>query len=329
MKALVVEDFGPVGSHEIKEVATLVPDRSEVLIKVHAIALNFPDALMLQGKYQKRPPLPFVPGRDASGTVVALGDRVTRFKVGDAVVCQVFSGAFAEFVSAPETRCFGVRPGADFGSAAAMMTVFNTAYVAVHLRAKATAGQTAVITGAAGGVGLAALQLLNNLGARAFAIVSSKEKADLVLANGAERAIILGGDNRKDQIYNEVMDASCGRGVDHVFETIGGEMFASTLRTLGFDGKMVVIGFASAEIPSAKANYLLYKNLSVIGAPLDIQFDHHYDSMVDGVRLMQDLYLQGKIKPNIMKTLPFENILEAFTMITRREVLGKIILKVS
>jgi NADPH2:quinone reductase len=325
MKALVVEQFGPIDSHAIKSVAAPEPGPSEVLIKVKAIGLNFPDALMLQGKYQKRPPVPFVPGRDAAGTVMKVGEGVTRFKAGDRVVCQVFTGAFAEVVSAPEKRCFKMQDGVDFETAAAMMTVFNTAYVAVHLRAKAQAGQVAVVTGAAGGVGLAAVQLLKAAGVRTLAIVSSQEKADIVLANGAERAVVLGADP-KEQIYNEVMSATNDAGADLVFETVGGEMFANTLRTLGFDGKLIVIGFASAEIPSAKTNYLLYKNLSVIGAPLDIQFDHEYEKMTAGVKLVQDLYLQGKAKPNIMKTLPFDKLAEAFTLITGREVRGKVVL---
>jgi len=114
-----------------------------------------------------------------------------------------------------------------------------------------------------------------------------------------------------------------------VFETVGGEMFANTLRTLAFDGKLIVVGFASSEIPSAKANYLLYRNLAVIGAPLDIQFDHNYDKLVEGVRLVHDLYLQGKVKPNIMKVLPFEKLADAFGLITGREVRGKVVLKVA
>jgi NADPH2:quinone reductase len=124
------------------------------------------------------------------------------------------------------------------------------------------------------------------------------------------------------------MAATDNRGVDLVFDTVGGEMFANTLRTLAFDGKMIVIGFASGEIPSAKTNYLLYRNLSVIGAPLDIQFDHEYEKMVAGVRLAQDLYLQGQVKPNIMKVLPFEQLADAFGLITGREVRGKVVLKV-
>lgn len=328
MRALVIEEFGPIESHRFHDWPDPRPAAGEVLLEVKAIGLNFPDALMLQGKYQKRPDRPFVPGRDAAGVVRAVGSEVTRFKPGDRVVCQVFTGAFAERVAAPEKRCFPLADGVDFESAAAMMTVFNTAYVAVHLRAKVQPGQWAVVTGAAGGVGLAALQLLKAAGAKSIAIVSSEEKARLARDSGADRVILTKREDVKDHIHAEVMAATGDRGADLVFDTVGGEMFANTLRTLGFDGKMIVIGFASGEIPSAKTNYLLYRNLSVIGAPLDIQFDHEYDKMVAGVRLTHELFLKGNAKPNIMQVLPFEKLAEAFALITGREVRGKVILKV-
>lgn len=328
MRALVIQDYGPIASHRFQDISEPKRALDDVLIDIKAIGLNFPDALMLQGKYQKRPQTPFVPGRDAAGIVRAVGSNVTRFKPGDRVICQVFTGAFAEVVAAPEKRCFHMVDGVDFESAAAMVTVFNTAYVAVHLRAKATAGQTAVVTGAAGGVGLATLQLLKALGARAIAIVSSEEKAALARESGAEHVILSNVADVKEHIHHEVMTATDGKGCDLVFDTVGGEMFANTLRTLAFDGKMIIIGFASGEIPAAKTNYLLYRNLSVIGAPLDIQFDHEYEKMVEGVRLVQDLYLQGKVKPNIMTVLPLEKLTDAFALITGREVRGKVVLSV-
>lgn len=329
MRALVVEEFGPIASHRFRDWPDPEPGANEVLIDVKAIGLNFPDALMLQGKYQKRPDRPFVPGRDAAGIVRKVGAGVTRFKSGDRVVCQVFAGAFAERVAAPEKRCFPLAEGIHFEAAAAMMTVFNTAYVAVHLRAKAQPGQSAAVTGAAGGVGLAALQLLKAIGTKSIAVVSSEDKARLSRESGADQVILTNRENQKDQIHAEIMAHTNNRGVDLVFETVGGEMFANTLRTLAFDGKMIVIGFASGDIPSVRTNYLLYRNLSVIGAPLDIQFDHEYDKMVTGIRLVQDLYLQGKVKPNIMQVLPFEKLADAFSLITGREVRGKVVLKVA
>lgn len=328
MRALVIEEYGPIAGHRFQTLPDPSLAADEVLIDVKAIGLNFPDALMLQGKYQKKPQTPFVPGRDAAGVVRAVGSRVSRFKPGDRVICQVFAGAFAEVVAAPQKRCFHMIDGVDFESAAAMITVFNTAYVAVHLRAKAQAGQTAIVTGAAGGVGLAALQLLKALGARTIAIVSSEQKAVLARENGADHVILSNGSDVKERIHSEVMGRTDNNGADLVFDTVGGDMFANTLRVLGFGGILVIIGFASGEIPSAKANYLLYRNLAVMGAPLDIQFDHEYDKMVEGMQLTQDLYLKGKVKPNIMTKLPLEKLAEAFELITGREVRGKVVLTV-
>ena len=328
MRALVIKEYGPIASHQFLDLPDPIPAANEVLVDIKAIGLNFPDALMLQGKYQKKPQVPFVPGRDAAGVVRAVGSGVTRFKAGERVICQVFTGAFAQVVSAPEKRCFHMVEGVDFDSAAAMITVFNTAYVAVHLRAKARAGQTAIVTGAAGGVGLAAVQLLKAIGTKTIAIVSTDEKAALVRECGADYVIFSSAPDQKAYIEKEVMGLTNDKGADLVFETVGGEMFQNTLRVLGFDGKMIVIGFAGGEIPSARTNHLLYKNLSVIGAPLDIQFDHEYEKMVQGVKLVQELYVQGKVKPNIMKKLPLEKLAEAFTLITGREVRGKVVLTV-
>ena len=325
MRALVVESYGPIEGHRVQEAPVPPVSDGDVLIEVRAIGLNFPDALMLQGKYQKRPEPPFVPGRDASGVVQAVGRNVTRFKPGDRVACQVFTGAFAEIVSAPEKRCFRMVDGIDFETAAALITAHNTAYVAVHLRAETRPSQVAVVTGAAGGVGLACIQLLKAAGAMVVALVSTEVKAELVRNNGADHVILTTVDGVKDRIHDSIMAVTEGRGADLVFETVGGDMFAFTLRTLAFGGKMVVIGFASGEIPVVKTNYLLYRNLAVLGSPLDIQFDHEYEKMVEGVELVQTLYLQGHVKANIMDRVPLDRIQDGFALITGRHATGKVV----
>ncbi len=325
MRALVVENYGPIEDHCVKEVPVPPVGDGDVLIEVRAIGLNFPDALMLQGKYQKRPDTPFVPGRDASGIVRAVGRDVTRFKTGDRVACQVFTGAFAEMVAAPEKRCFPMVDGIDFDTAAALITAHNTAYVAVHLRAEARPSEVAVVTGAAGGVGLACIQLLKAIGTTVVALVSSEAKAELVRANGADHVILTAGDGPKDRIHDSIMAVTAGRGADLVFETVGGDIFAFTIRTLAFGGRMIVIGFASAEIPVVKTNYLLYRNLAVLGSPLDIQFDHEYEKILQGVELIQSLFLQGRVKANIMDRVPLDRIKDGFALITGRHATGKVV----
>lgn len=328
MRALMLEAYGPIDSHAIKDVPAPAPGPGEVLIRARAIGINFPDALMLQGLYQKRPEPPFVPGRDVAGTIEAVGEGVRDFAPGDRVMAQVFSGAFAELVPAPLKRVFPLPADMPFEAAAAMITVFNTAYVAVHMRARVEAGKVALVTGAAGGVGLAAVQLLKAAGVTVIALVSSEDKAALVREYGADHVVRSDVADLRDHLKESVLDLTAGQGADYVFETIGGAVFAAALRVLGFDGRMVVIGFASADIPQVKTNYLLYRNLSVMGAPLDIQFDHRYEELKAGIAYMHRLYLDGRIRPSIMKTLPLEDFKEAFALITGRQVRGKVVLTV-
>lgn len=330
MRAIVVHEFGPVDSHEIEDVPDPEPGPGEVLVATRAISLNFPDALMLEGKYQSKPDsLPFVPGRDASGIVEAVGDGVTRFKPGDAVSVQVFAGAFAEKIAAPEDRCFAIPEGMDFAPAAVMTTTYRTAYMGLFIRGQLQPGETAMVTGAAGGVGVAALQLIKAKGATAIAAVSTPEKAAFARENGADHVITTNHDDLKkafrEQI-EEVTGAPQGRGCDLVIDMVGGDVFEASLRVLKFAGRLIVVGFTSGQIPSAKANYLLFNNLAVMGAPLDIHFKYAYPAMEEGIAEMNSLYLEGKLNPGVTDSLPLDQFKAAFARITGRDVMGKIVL---
>lgn len=331
MRAILVREFGPIASHAVVEVADPKPGAGEVLVDVHAIGLNFPDALMLQGKYQKRPGRPFVPGRDAAGVVAAVGAGVTRLNPGDRVMAQVFTGAFAERVVTPEKRCFALADDIPFTDAAGLITVFSTAYFACVVRGGAKAGETALVTGAAGGVGLACVQLLKARGLAVIAAVSTSEKAALARANGADATIASRTPDLKASFRAEVgaaTGAAEGRGVDLAVDTVGGEVFEACLRVLAFAGRLVIVGFSSGDIPAAKANYLLYNNLAVIGSPLDINFEKAYGNVEASVAEMQRLYRLGALKANIMATFPLEEFKEAFRLIEGREVMGKVVLTV-
>jgi len=334
MRAILIKEFGPIDSHTVETVDAPVPGDTDVLIENHAIGLNFPDALMLRGKYQKRPERPFVPGRDCAGVVTAVGKNVTRCKPGDRVVAQVFTGAFGEMVSAPEKRCFALPDNVSFEDAAAMVTVFNTAWVAVDLRAAVKAGDTVMVTGASGGVGSAAVQLCKARGATVLAAVSTPEKAALAKANGADIVIDTNADDvdaLKSHLKSQVSAATGaleGRGCDAVIDTVGGDMFEASLRVLRFAGKLVIVGFSGGGIPAAKANYLLYNNLSVMGAPLDIHFDMAYGEMERGVATWLGLAAAGQLNANISERFPLEQFKEAFDRITGRHVIGKVVLQV-
>ena len=332
MRAILVNEFGSIDSHTVTDLPDPEPGPGEVLIENRAIGINFPDALMLQGRYQKRPPRPFVPGRDCAGIVRAVGAGVTRCKPGDRVVAQVFTGAFGQLVPAPQERCFLLPDGASFEDAAAMITVFNTAWVAIDMRAGVQPGDTVLVTGAAGGVGSAAIQLCKARGATVLAAVSSPEKADFVRACGANAAIDTNAadvnalkDHLKAQVA-AVTGAVEGRGCDAVIEMVGGDLFEASLRVLRFAGKLVIVGFAGGTIPAAKANYLLFNNLTVMGAPLDIQFDMVYAEMEKGVNAWLTLLAAGKLQSLISERYPLADFVEAFDRITGREVTGKIVL---
>ena len=334
MRAVVVHEFGAISSHQVEEWPDpeIAPD--EVLIENHAIGLNFPDALMLQGKYQKKPDRPFVPGRDLAGVVRAVGANVTRCKPGDRVVAQVFKGAFGELVPAPGIRCFVMPEDMPFEDAAGMITVFNTAWVAVEQRGRVKDGDTVMITGAAGGVGLAAVQFCKARGATVLAAVSKPEKGALAKENGADHVIDTNAEDSDalkrhlETQVEAVTGAKGGRGCNVIIDTVGGDLFDAGLRVLAFAGNLVIVGFSGGAIPSARANYLLYNNLGVLGAPLDIQFEHNYAEMERGVNEMFRLWREGKVRANISARYPLAEFSDAFDTITGRQAMGKVVLTV-
>lgn len=329
MRALTIREYGPVDSHQIAEAPEPEARAGEVVIRVRAIGLNFPDALMLQGRYQKKPQPPFIPGRDLAGEVVAVGPRVEGFSVGDRVVAQVFSGAFAEKVAAPTQRVFKLPDALSYEDAAGAITVFNTAYVASVFRADVQPGEHVLITGAAGGVGLAAVQLCTVLGARVTAVVSTEEKAELCRANGATD-ILLADDEHLDALKASFKDVAArvtgDEGYDVVIDTVGGDFFTAGLRALGFAGRMIVVGFASGVISETRMHYILYNNLAILGAPLDIHFDKELERMRAAIAHWTTLMARGAISANVTETHGFDRIGEAFRRMLERKTKGKIVL---
>jgi NADPH2:quinone reductase len=326
MRALVVHEFGPLHSHRVENVPDPPIGERDVLMEVKAIGVNFPDTLMLQGKYQTQPDRPFVPGRDASGIVIAAGSEVTRVKIGDRVIAQVATGAFAERLAAPEARCFRMPDRMDFVTGAGMVTIYNTAYVAVVIRGQVKPGETVLVTGASGGVGLAAVQLAKAKGARVLAGVTSKEKGRVALASGADALIDLSAADLRENLRRQVFALTQNRGVDAVFDPVGGDVFDAALRALAYAGRMVIIGFASGRIPEVKGHYVLLKNISVVGAPVDIHFKMQPDVMDAAVADLFRMYEKGEIKPEIMATYPLDDIHKAMDVIVGRQVKGKIVL---
>jgi NADPH2:quinone reductase len=325
MRAVVVHEFGPIGQHKLEDFPDPVPKDDEVLIDVHAIGINFPDTLMLQGLYQTRPDCPFVPGRDAAGVVTAVGSNVTRFKPGDRVMAQVVFGAYGEKLVSPEYRVFPMPASLDFVSAAGMITTYNTAYVAVALRGNVGAGQTVLITGASGGVGLAMVEVAKALGATVLAGATSREKGDLAIAHGADHWIDLGIEDlrngMRDQVAAITGEALCAA----VFDVVGGDVFDAGMRCVGYGGSMVIVGFATLDISMPKGHHILLKNISVIGAPVDIHLRNEPEDIHAGMARMMKWYEAGSLRPEITATYPLDDIHAALARFADRSVTGKLV----
>ncbi len=326
MRALVVDEFAPFETHEIREMPDPAPGPGEVVIDTRAMGLNFPDMLMIEGKYQRKPPLPFIAGFDAAGVVRAVGDGVTRVTVGDRVLTSLGSGAFATRVTAPEHAVWRMPETMSFEHGAAFGLVYLTAYISLIVNAQAQAGETVLITGASGGVGIAMTQFGTARGMRIIGGVTSAEKAVLVQENGAESTVDLAADDLRDSLRDEVYALTEGRGVDLVVDMVGGDVFDAAIRAIRPGGRIAIVGFASGRIPVIKANYLLIKRLTAIGSPL-ISRQGEADALNDkGMAELFRLYEAGGVRPVISARVDFDDWREAFGRFKQRRVTGKIVM---
>lgn len=326
MRAVLIKEHGSPETLTIEHIPTPSYQDDELLVQVQAIGINYPDLLVISGQYQILPPTPFVPGKDAAGIVIAVGAQVTHCKVGDRVVVQVEHGAYAEQLAVHQHSCFVIPDSMSFEEAAAMSLVYQTAYFALLERAHFKSGERVLITGAGGGVGLAAVQLAKALGATVLAGVRNDAHAQLAKDSGADHIIRLDTDNLRDTLRQQVYAVTNNQGVDIVIDPVGGDTFDASLRALAWQGRVVVIGFAAGRIPTIKANYLLVKNITVSG----LQWSDYRDKAPDLVRQAQahlfDLYRAKKIKPAVMPALPMHAFAQALTMVKEGKVQGKIVL---
>jgi NADPH2:quinone reductase len=310
----------------LEELPEPQPGTGEVLIDVHEASVNFPDLLVIGGTYQRLPPAPFVPGKDLAGVVTAAGSGVRRVKPGDRVMAQIEHGAFAERAVAPESYCHAMPTAVGFIDAAAMGLVYLTAHFALVERAALRPGEIVLVTGAAGGVGHAAVQLAKALGATVVAAVSSEEKAALARSGGADHVVFTNVPDLRDGLRAQVHAAVGTRGADIVIDSVGGDVFDACLRALAWCGRLVVVGFASGRVPEVKAGYVLVKNISIIG----LQSSDYRDREPGKVqRVQQELYelcVRGKVRPHVMARYPLAQFGEALATVRERRVLGKVVL---
>ncbi|MGL9616580.1 NADPH:quinone oxidoreductase family protein [Bradyrhizobium sp. U531] len=324
MKAVLCHAFTGPGGLSLGEIADPRPAADEILIDVHAASVSFMDQLLVSGLYQMRPPTPFVPGTEAAGTVVAVGDKVTAFAPGDRVACSSWIGGYAERMTAKESKSVHLPDGIAFEAAATVLHNYGTAYYALVERARAERGETVFITGAAGGVGLAAVDLASHLGLRVVAGIGSDDKAALVRDYGASEVI----NYRREDLRDRIKTITGGNGIDIGFDNVGGTIFEQIARLMAWDGRLMPIGFTGGEIPQIPMNLPLLKNYSIIGVFAGAwaeKFSAEAARMND--TLMQML-AEGRIRPHIDRVLPLEEAADAMRAVASRTVQGRIVLKI-
>ena len=329
MRAVVISDTSnrTVGIEEVRDPA---PADDEVVVDVRVCGINFTDLLSLDGKYQNNPPPPFTPGKDAAGVVSAVGAGVTGLREGDRVIAHVVHGGLAEKVACPEALCFPLPDGVAFDAAAAMGLAYQTAYHALTTRGNLQEGEIVLINGASGGVGMAAVNLAKPLGAgTVLAGLSSPAKAEAVCAAGADAAIDLTRDDLRDSLRAQVFEATGRRPADLVFDLVGGAVFDAALRAIGDEGRAVVAGFTSGAIPQLRTNYLLLKNIGVLGMTINSYIHRRSPILAEAQSALFDLLLAGRIDPNIMARYPFERYMDAIGLLEDRKIVGKAVLEIA
>ena len=329
MKAVVVRAFTDYDKAEVAEIDVATPGAGEVVVDLEASETNYPDILYIEGKYQKLPPFPFSPGLAGASRVSALGEGVDSLSLGQKVLVLPQFGTFAEKVVAPAAFCFPVPDAMSSETAASFGLVYQTAYFALTDRGQFQSGETVLILGATGGIGMAAVQLAKALGAsRVIAATRRKANADFLKEIGADTVVDVSGEDMHAALKDGVMSATDGHGADVVVDPVGGAVSAAAIRAMAWCGRLVVVGFASGDIPQIKANYLLVKNISVSG----VQWTDYRARQPDRVHAAQaemfDLWAQGKISPRITEVLPLEDYAVALKALKEGRARGKIILTI-
>jgi NADPH:quinone reductase len=326
MRAVVVRQFGGIENAGVGEMPKPVPQPGEVLLEVHAVSVNFVDLVMMSGSYQFKPALPFVPGKLPVGVVAATGDGVTKFKVGDRALMMAEAGGFAEFAALSENQCVKLPASLPFTEAAAMALIYDTAHFALKERGRIQPGDNVLILGATGGVGLAAIQLAKAWGGKALAAISSKDKADIVRDAGADAIVGLSAPDLHESLRQQVFALTDKKGADIVVDMLGGDIFDAAVRALAWNGRLVVIGFASGRIPSLKMNYVLVKNIEISGMQISDYRKRRPADMQACFAEIYALHAAGKLKPLPIKAYPIEQAAQALSDIKDRRVRGRIVL---
>lgn len=326
MQAWLCEN--PVGVDALtwQTLPTPDPGPREVLIEIHAASLNFPDLLIVQNKYQIKPPLPFVPGAEYAGIVSAAGSEVKHLQVGQPVACLSGTGGFGTHTLAPAALCMPLPPGFDLVDAAAFIMTYATSYHALIDRAALKAGETVLVLGGAGGVGTAAIQIAREAGARVIAAVSSPDKCDLCMAAGAHATLNYSEHTPSGSLREAIKAATDGKGPDVIYDPVGGDFAEPAFRSIAWRGRYLVIGFASGPIPSLPLNLPLLKGASIVGVFWGDFAKREPEANAAMMQTLAQWYLQDRIKPVIDRTLPMSELPQAYALMGSRQVKGKLVL---
>lgn len=323
MRAVSVDRWMAAADLVVSEVPEPELRPGTVAIDVKAAGCNFFDTLIVQGKYQVKPPFPFIPGAEIGGVVRAVGDGVEGFAPGDRVFASNGLGGFGEVALAPASDTFALPDGMSFAEGAALPIIYPTSYAGLVDRGQLQAGETLLVHAAAGGVGIAAVQIGKALGARVIATAGGPDKLEIARANGADEGI----DYRSEDFVARVKELTDGRGADVIYDSVGGDIFDQSLKCIAWNGRLVVIGFASGRIPEVKANRILLKNIAVTGLHWGAHAKHDPQRMREVFAALLELYAAGKIKPVIYRKYALDDVADALQELASRKTHGKVIIE--
>ena len=324
MRAILCKELGPANTLVIDDIPSPEPGKGQVKVRVKAAGLNFPDTLIIEGKYQIKPELPFSPGGEMAGEVLAVGEGVQRFKPGQRVMGLTGYGAFAEEILVPENQLIPVPDGMNDHTAAAFSMVYGTSYHALKQRANIQPGETLLVLGASGGVGLAAVELGKAMGATVIACASSEEKLAVAKEAGADDLINYAEEDLKDALKQRYP-----KGVDVIYDPVGDKFTEAAIRNMAWNGRFLIVGFAAGDIPKIPANLALLKGCSIVGVFWGAFTQKEPQTNIQNIMELMQLFNQGKINPRISQVFPFEDYEQALAALTSRTAKGKVVLDVA
>ncbi len=323
MKAVLCKEYGGPEQLVIEEVTDPQAGPGEVLIDVYSAALNFPDTLQINGKYQFQPPMPFTPGSETAGVVTAIGEGVSRVAVGDRVMVANLIGGYAEKVKSHESTVRKLPDNMSMNVGCGFNMIYGTSYYALKQRGNLKAGETLLVLGASGGVGLAAVELGKAMGATVIAAASSDEKLEYAQSAGADFVINYG----KEDLKARVKELTEGKGADVIYDPVGGELFQTATRCVAWDGRILVIGFASGEIPAFKTNLALLKSSSIVGVFWGAWLMKDPGANEQNFVELFEMFEQGKLNPLVTQIYALDQVTQALNLFIDRKAVGKVVMQ--